>query len=104
MNSLKTFFSKPWLSVVFLVCLLLTLVVVNRQRGNISNLEDSVMEYEEKLSDIRNHVDELESSVDGLRGAVDNFENENWRDVVPEVESATGSVVSEFEDLKSATD
>jgi hypothetical protein len=48
---------------------------------------------QEALKSVEDAISSLESNVDG-------FDNENWRDVVPEVKSAADDVRSAFELLR----
>jgi hypothetical protein len=43
---------------------------------------------------------DLSAAVDGLEQSVNGFDDENWRDVVPEVKTAAASVLEAFDDLK----
>jgi len=47
-------------------------------------------------------VGALVRSVDNLNGAVGGFDNENWRDVVPNVRSAAADVASAVQRLQQA--
>lgn len=47
-------------------------------------------------------LQELNSSIDELQAAIGRFNDENWRDVVPDVESASSSVSSAFSSLQTA--
>ena len=46
-------------------------------------------------------MQDLESAVEDLGSEVGDFSYENWKDNVPEVESAAEGVKSAFDDLKS---
>jgi hypothetical protein len=45
-------------------------------------------------------IGDLSTAVESLEQSVSGFEDENWRDVVPEVESATASVSGALDTLK----
>lgn len=44
----------------------------------------------------------LENALSSLEGEVDDFETQSWKQVVPQVESASGVVRDAFEELKRA--
>jgi len=44
----------------------------------------------------------LDSAIGDLEGDVSNFDDENWREVVPDVETATTDVRDAFDSLRRA--
>ncbi len=52
--------------------------------------------------EVQEAIKAIDDSIAQLEDEVDNFDNENWRDVVPEVKSASDSVRVDFEKLKQA--
>jgi len=52
--------------------------------------------------EVRAAVSTLVQSVDNLTAAIGGFDNENWRDVVPNVRTAAADVVSEVQKLRQA--
>ena len=52
--------------------------------------------------DVQDAMKRLASAISGLQGAVSSFDDENWKDVVPEVESASQDVDSAFQGLRTA--
>jgi hypothetical protein len=51
-------------------------------------------------SGVQEALKSVEDAISGLESNVDGFDNENWRDVVPEVKSAADDVRSAFEHLR----
>jgi archaellum component FlaC len=68
----------------------------------LSAAESRVSELEDKLEKVSGDVDSVSDSFDTLKSSVDDFAyGENWRDVVPDVESAVVSLESDLDELKS---
>lgn len=53
-------------------------------------------------SGVQDALKTLNSAIGDLGGDVGRFEGENWRDVVPDVESASADVRSAFDTLRRA--
>ena len=47
-------------------------------------------------------LDSAVAAVGALTDAIDRFDNDNWRDVVPDVKQAAANVSSALDDLKTA--
>jgi hypothetical protein len=47
-------------------------------------------------------MQELISAVQGLEGDVERFDSENWREVVPDIKTATSGVASAVMQLRTA--
>lgn len=66
-----------------------------------SNIEQAQSELEVRFLSAQLQLGTLQSAVENLRANVDDFESENWKTVVPEVESSTSTVESELDSLES---
>jgi len=53
-------------------------------------------------SEVQTAMQRLASAISGLQGAVSGFDDEDWKEVVPEVQSASEDVGSAFQGLRSA--
>jgi len=74
-------------------------------------LENRVAELEAQLDDVRSRLDDAESQIDILKSAtdeltsaVDDFDYDNWRNVVPDIQQAAANVESAVNDLESLVD
>ncbi len=103
-NNIKHFLRTYWLTILLSTGLLTISIMLVKQRNTIKELTEELSDAEDKIYDIHNEVNKLESSISELRSCVENFNYDNWRDVVPEVEDATRNIESEFEELKSSTE
>lgn len=77
----------------------------------IEELEYELEEAQKKLENIESEFEDiqlkmryLDSAIDELKNEIDDFSYENWRDNVPEAESAAEDVESAFHDLKREVD
>lgn len=66
------------------------------------DLQEQVGSLKAKLEEVDGHVIELESAQSDLNDAVGRFESEDWRDVVPDVQSAAEEVESATAEVRSA--
>ena len=66
--------------------------------------EQRVSELEQKIEDIESKVSTLESARSDLESSVSQFDGENWREVVPQVQSAASDVDQAATELRSAID
>jgi outer membrane murein-binding lipoprotein Lpp len=53
-------------------------------------------------SEVQQALQSLSAAIDGLETEVGNFQSEDWRDVVPEVDSASANVRDAFNGLRKA--
>jgi hypothetical protein len=53
-------------------------------------------------SEVQDAMKSLDSAIGDLEGAVSNFDDENWREVAPDVETATTDVRVAFDSLRRA--
>lgn len=51
-------------------------------------------------SGVRDAINSVDSAINDLESNVGDFDSENWREVVPNVESAASDVRDAFENLK----
>ncbi len=51
-------------------------------------------------SGVQDSLKALSDAIDGLESDIGRFESENWREVVPDVESASGEVRDAFDKLR----
>lgn len=66
------------------------------------DLQEQIGSLKAKLEEVDGHVTELESAQSDLSDAVGRFELEDWRDVVPDVQSAAKDVESPTTEVRSA--
>jgi len=79
--------------------------------SEVVELQDALDDAKESLEAVEEAQRRLESDVDGLSGAVfdltrqvRDFDYENWRDVVPGVQSASSDIESKFGEVQSSAD
>ena len=96
---------------IFLVLVLLLFSLAGCDRGRTEELENRVAELEAQLDDVRSKLDAAESEVDSLKSATDeltsavgDFDYDNWRSVVPDVQQAAANVESATNDVESSID
>lgn len=63
----------------------------------ISEKDQIISEQEEQIQKLNEHIANLEEKINEIDKQVQNFENQNWREVVPEVESQIVDLQSEVE-------
>ncbi len=51
-------------------------------------------------TNVRDAISAVDSAIGGLESSVGDFDSENWREVVPNVESAASNVRNAFDSLK----
>lgn len=80
-------------------------------QADIDERDDRIAELEDQLSSARSRAEELESRLQDLQSAsenlqanVDRLDFENWRDVVPDIESASAEVWSAEQDAADASE
>lgn len=61
-------------------------------RGRIQELEEQLETYQAAAEDVKSEAEEVLAASAQLRSEVDRLDMENWRDVVPDIESATSLV------------
>lgn len=61
-------------------------------RGRIRELEEQVETSRAAAEDVKSEAEEVQAASVQLRSEVDRLSTENWRDVVPDIGSATGQV------------
>lgn len=61
-------------------------------RGRIQELEEQLETSQAAAEDVKSEADEVRTASAQLRNEVDRLDTENWRDVVPDIESATGQM------------
>lgn len=90
----------------FIVFLLMAGCSSNVERLESDNiaLEEKVVQLEEELATAKDKnerlsdaVNESREAVDNLKNNVDRFENENWRDVVPDIAAPTAEADAAIE-------
>lgn len=96
---------------IFIVVILLLCSLTGCDRGKTEKLENRVVELEAQLDDVRSRLDDAESQIDILKSAtdeltsaVDDFDYDNWRNVVPDIQQAAANVESAVNDLESLVD
>ena len=70
----------------------------------IHNLEKENGRLKQRIAEVQSKADALQASSDELQEQVKRFENEDWRDVVPDARKASEQVQTDADNLKSATD
>lgn len=78
---------------------------------DIDERNDLIVALVQQLQSARENADELDSRLSDLQGAsddlqtsVDRLQSENWRDVVPDIESSSQEVESAQYEASSASD
>lgn len=61
-------------------------------RDQVSALEENISETRDAVEDVRSKAKEVQRASEDMQSQVGRFDGENWRDVVPGVESASGEV------------
>jgi len=77
---------------------------VQQLEAENQDLKDQVERLQSQLNDIKDKANELETASSGLQQQLGRFENENWRDVVPDAQEAGSDVESAQQELSDATD
>jgi hypothetical protein len=52
--------------------------------------------------EVQDAMKAVDSAIDGLEGDVGRFDDENWRDIVPDVQAAASDVRDAFAKLRTA--
>ncbi|AHB92220.1 UNVERIFIED_CONTAM: bZIP transcription factor [Acinetobacter baumannii] len=89
---------------VFKIILLLPVLVLTGCSDTISRAEHDAIVYEkdQKIAELEEHIAELEAKLEEVNNQFERFENENWRDVVPDVDNALDDLNSEVENNPSS--
>jgi phage shock protein A len=61
-------------------------------RDHVATLERQVSETRDAAEDVRTKAAAVQSASEDMQSQVGRFDGENWREVVPDVESASGEV------------
>ena len=77
---------------------------VEQLEAENQDLKDQVEQLQSQLSNIKDKASELETASSGLQQQLGRFEDENWRDVVPDAQEAGSDVESAQQELSDATD
>lgn len=65
------------------------------ENARIAELEEQLDEARTQLASLEDRRDQLQAAASDLRGNVDRLSTENWRDVVPDIDSSAEDVESE---------
>ncbi|ARG37188.1 hypothetical protein [Acinetobacter baumannii] len=89
---------------VFKIILLLPVLVLTGCSDTISQAEHDAIVYEkdQKIAELEEHIAELEAKLEEVNNQFERFENEKWRDVVPDVDNALDDLNSEVENNPSS--
>jgi len=71
------------------------------ENARISMLEDQLEEARMQLDALEQRKSQLQSAADNLRNNVDRLGLENWRDVVPDIDSSASEVEDEASQMDS---
>jgi FtsZ-binding cell division protein ZapB len=82
------------------ICLLLT----GCGSSEIDDLREENAELQQKLANIQEKSENLETASENLQQQLQRFDNENWRDVMPDAKEAGGAVEEAQDELSDATD
>jgi Tfp pilus assembly protein PilO len=93
-------------------CILLIGVIVTgfgfarsrKLEGEKQELTQQVDQLQSQLSDVQAKSAALQASSDELKSQMQRFSSENWRDVMPDAQTASDQVESDQEDLSEAAD
>jgi outer membrane murein-binding lipoprotein Lpp len=86
------------------IAVLISLVLSACGKSEVELQREQIEEPESKISDIKSEVDNLENAQAQLATAVSSFDDENWRDVVPEVQSAPSEIEQVTAEPKDAAE
>lgn len=77
---------------------------VNQLEADKSDLQAKVDALTEQLADARGKVAKVNSAADDVKAAAFRFDGENWRDVVPDVQSASDDLDTAKEEASQAVE
>ena len=70
----------------------------------ISDLEEQLEQANDTNQRLRSAVDESNSALSNLRSEIDRLNDENWRDVVPDIESSADEADTAIQDASIIAD
>ena len=76
----------------------------SEEDGRIAALEEQLEEARTQLASLEGRRDQLQAASDDLRDNVDRLSSENWRDVVPDIDSSSEDVESESSQMSGEID
>ena len=89
-------------ALVVTVCVIVLLAIeLSRTRSKLDDVTSELARVDASVSELGDSLDQADSTLQTLESDVSDFDSENWRDVVPEVESATSDVRSQVDDARS---
>lgn len=63
----------------------------------VSEKDERIAELESQIAELQNHVASLEEKANEVTNQFDRFEDENWREVVPDADNAVEELNAEVE-------
>lgn len=90
---------------IFLSCLFVTFILTGCNKAITQEEYDSMVEekdqkieeLESQVQKLQDHIETLEAKTQEVNNQFERFQNENWRDVVPDAESSLNDLNSEIE-------
>ena len=74
------------------------------QYSRADDLQSQLNQAHAQISEMKDRAQALQEASDQLQSQMDRFQSENWRDVVPDAQSASDDVASAQGALKSSAD
>jgi outer membrane murein-binding lipoprotein Lpp len=98
-DKLTSFKGDPIMRKLYGLCLFLAVALLVTSCGN--ETADKVADIHSDAEELESRVDDLKSRLAELQDEVDRFDDTNWRDVVPEIQTRVFELQSEGEMLSS---
>ncbi|MCZ3065534.1 bZIP transcription factor [Acinetobacter baumannii] len=99
-----------YLKKFFVVLLLVSLVgcgkpsITQEDYDNmVSEKDQQIADLEEQVTKLHEHISNLEAKTEEVNNQFKRFENENWRDVVPDADNAVEELNTEVENNPDAS-
>jgi septal ring factor EnvC (AmiA/AmiB activator) len=77
---------------------------IDRKNGQIAALEMQLQSARENADELKSRLSDLQDASEDLQANVDRLKSENWRDVVPDIESSSQAVESAQDEASSASE
>ncbi|EMP1643073.1 bZIP transcription factor [Acinetobacter baumannii] len=69
----------------------------------VSEKDQQIADLEEQVTKLQEHISNLEVKTEEVNNQFKRFENENWRDVVPDADNAVEELNTEVENNPDAS-
>lgn len=80
------------------------LIYVNGLRAQVDELEETQREHQAAVNALRDTFSELEHAAREVASEMDRFESENWRDVVPDMQTATEQLANAVREVEAGVE